>query len=543
VIRNYFTLKSLAAEINARLAGGFIDEVFTQDKNELRLIIFKDNVPFAIVCRTDATDAALYLVRESARARRNTVSLMPPLIGTQIKSCVVSKKDRILYLETTNGLRVAFQMFSAKANVFLLLKNDEITESFKHSSDHDGKPLAERDTPDIDDEIRRLLASEETFAAHLGTSEPLEKKLAQRLLAIDKTLAAEIVYRAKTKTLFEATASVYHDLQHPSPRVYLSKGRVVRFSLLDETVTPHDDVQHFDSVSEAISYFIHKTYQQETFAGEFEAFKKKLADAIKKQTALIATMTAALDNDRSEPAEQKGNLLLSNLWKIRKGMTKVDVENYYANSEALSITLDPAKTPAENAAFYFEKSKKAKRNREVALARLARIKQDVEKLSQVSERFVVVADAKALEKFKKENAAVMKRFALTTKAQTDEQRLFKKFPIAPDVELWVGKNAKNNELLTFQYARPNDLWLHAKGASGSHAVIKSGRMVRPQEIELAAAIAAYYSSARGSEFVPVIVVQKKFVRRAKGGNMGSVIVEREEVVLAKPAVPVREQGE
>jgi predicted ribosome quality control (RQC) complex YloA/Tae2 family protein len=102
----------------------------------------------------------------------------------------------------------------------------------------------------------------------------------------------------------------------------------------------------------------------------------------------------------------------------------------------------------------------------------------------------------------------------------------------------VGKSASNNDELTLKVAQKNDLWLHAKGVSGSHVVIKNqNNKPFPNEvIHYAAQLAAYYSKSKGSAMVPVIFTPKKFVRKPKGANPGQVFVEKEELILVEPKI-------
>ena len=104
----------------------------------------------------------------------------------------------------------------------------------------------------------------------------------------------------------------------------------------------------------------------------------------------------------------------------------------------------------------------------------------------------------------------------------------------------MGRSAKESEALTLRHARPFDLWLHARGVSGAHAVLRlPGRQSEPSSLLLkkAAAIAAWHSKARGSAMVPVIVTPRKFVRKAKGAPVGQVIVTREDVLIVEPGLP------
>ena len=115
------------------------------------------------------------------------------------------------------------------------------------------------------------------------------------------------------------------------------------------------------------------------------------------------------------------------------------------------------------------------------------------------------------------------------------KELFKRFEVE-GFEILVGKNSKNNDILTQQYAYKEDLWLHARDATGSHVVVKykAGKKIPNSVIEAAASLAAYFSKRRNETLAPVIVTQKKFVRKPKGLADGQVVVEKEEVVMVEP---------
>ena len=116
---------------------------------------------------------------------------------------------------------------------------------------------------------------------------------------------------------------------------------------------------------------------------------------------------------------------------------------------------------------------------------------------------------------------------------------FRIFKVRGDLEVWVGKNSANNDLLTMKYAKPHDLWFHARGASGSHTVlkVKKNEIVPKEAIRQEAAIAAYYSKMRNSNSVPVAYCARKYVRKPRGAAAGAVVLEREELVFVQPGLP------
>jgi hypothetical protein len=105
------------------------------------------------------------------------------------------------------------------------------------------------------------------------------------------------------------------------------------------------------------------------------------------------------------------------------------------------------------------------------------------------------------------------------------------------LEIRVGKNARSNDELTFKRSAPGDVWLHAQGASGSHVILRWTRDESPpaRDLEEAAVLAAWHSRARGSALVPVDWTRRRYVRKARGGSPGSVIVTRAETLFARPS--------
>ena len=95
-------------------------------------------------------------------------------------------------------------------------------------------------------------------------------------------------------------------------------------------------------------------------------------------------------------------------------------------------------------------------------------------------------------------------------------------------------------MLTTKYARPNDLWFHARGSGGSHVVLRMGTgkgEISRKAREQAASIAAYYSKMKNAKLVPVAMTQRKYVHKRKGSPAGTVTVDRETVIMVPPQLP------
>ncbi|MEP7066065.1 MAG: NFACT RNA binding domain-containing protein [Gemmatimonadota bacterium] len=115
-------------------------------------------------------------------------------------------------------------------------------------------------------------------------------------------------------------------------------------------------------------------------------------------------------------------------------------------------------------------------------------------------------------------------------------RPFRTYRSSGGLEIWVGRGALSNDTLTFRESSPGDVWLHARDAAGAHVVLRWSRDEPPpaRDLEEAAVLAAWHSKSRGSALVPVDWTRRKYVRKAKGGAPGVVLVQRSETIFVKP---------
>ena len=195
----------------------------------------------------------------------------------------------------------------------------------------------------------------------------------------------------------------------------------------------------------------------------------------------------------------------------------------------MEIKLKKDISPQKNAEVFYRKAK----NQHIEIQRLQEVleakEKGIEKLKQQLHEFETIGELKTLRK------------TISSKGLADEKEKqsaplpFHEFEMS-GFKIWVGRNAQNNDILTFKYGFKEDLWLHAKDVAGSHVLIKyqSGKNYPKDVIERAAQLAAYNSKRKTETLCPVIVTPKKFVRKRKGDPAGAVVVEREEVILVEP---------
>ncbi len=247
--------------------------------------------------------------------------------------------------------------------------------------------------------------------------------------------------------------------------------------------------------------------------------KRELLRKLKRR--IIALRKKQLHKEEIEDYRMKGELILTHIAKIERGAQHVRVFNPYSKRE-VDIKLDPKKTPQVNAQAYFAKYKKSKRG-------LPKIR---DKIKELEEEIKTIESSS----FK---MAVSTKFAPAQ--EKGKQQPFRTFKLTSGAVIYVGKNAKSNQELTFSLARPNDYFFHVRGQEGAHVLLRTnvpkGQKPQRGDIKAAAAIATYYSKAKKQKNVAVSYTQRKYLKKDKKGKPGSVLLIREEVIFVEPGLP------
>ena len=379
-----------------------------------------------------------------------------------------------------------------------------------------------------------------------GQAQVSWRQLFNKIDGFSPTLAKEVVARAADIELSDAYQQVIacFDPKHASPQLLMDNGEPIAASPLPLHQFPQASCQAFDTMNEALGAYYEAITLKERIASE----KRALTQALKKQENLLQRKAEGLYTDlaRAESAEDyriQGELLLANLHAVTRGQAQVELQNYYSPElEMLSISLDPERTPSENAQAYFKKYTKAKRGRSRILQLISDLEADQETLQlYVSE----LETADTLETLQHLRSEFVKNGYIKSpqrgKQKSDvSDGTFRRYTSSNGFQMYVGKNSQSNDLLLRQIAKPRDMWLHAKQIHGSHVIIRNpeNRQDIPMPTLLQAAqLAAFYSKAHHASNVPVDYTWARYVVKRKGNVAGYVHYTREKTLYVEPAVP------
>ena len=231
----------------------------------------------------------------------------------------------------------------------------------------------------------------------------------------------------------------------------------------------------------------------------------------------------------AETLRRKADLLLSQLGSVRKGMVRVELQDFEGGT--VTIELDPALSPAENARRLYDAARKRQHAAERLPPLLDRVTAERERLQALLER-VERGEVTA-----EEIEAVLGKPQAPTKKEPAAPLPYRRYRTSGGLEVWVGRSSRANDELTFRHAAPNDIWLHARDVAGAHVVLRwRDPNANPPARDLleAAVLAALHSRARTSRAVAVDWTRRKYVRKPRKAPPGLVIPDRVKTLFVEP---------
>lgn len=285
-------------------------------------------------------------------------------------------------------------------------------------------------------------------------------------------------------------------------------------------------------------------------AAKQDRMKQKARDLLKTVNTAYERVSRKLELQKKELAEcgerevfrVTGDLINANIYRLEKGMTKCILEDFYTG-EPREIALDARLTPAQNAQKYYNEYRKLD-TAEKKLTEL--IKKGSDELSYLDSVLDSVQRAENDSELSEIRRELREQGYL--RAQKGDDRPSKKlseplkFRSTEGFEILVGRNNRQNDLLTLKTAKATDIWLHTKDIAGSHVIIRTnGQAPSEQTILEAAMLAAFHSKGKSGSGVPVDYVAVKFVKKPAGAKPGMVIFTNNKTLYVTPDESVVEK--
>lgn len=382
----------------------------------------------------------------------------------------------------------------------------------------------------------------------------LESAIMAKVSGISPIVARELAYRASGRSdmrirqlgtgdkerlealIFQYQSDIKEGICNPCIVIRKDNSKLVDFCFTD--ITQYGDfceIKSVSSPSEAVFGFFESAARKARFEQKTKDLSQFISRTYNRISKTMEVRKKELaDSEKAEKFRLYGELVNANLYRIEKGQTFVNCENYYDDCKEVKIPLKAELTPSKNAEAYFKKYTKAKNSKKV-LTEL--IKKDKEELSYLDSVFMALCecesanDANEIRKELEREGYLRRRAKVKMSEKPTKPRQFEKDGFL----ILAGRNNLQNDLVTVKLSRKNDIWLHTKNVHSSHVIICCmGKNPPPSVIEFAAKICAYYSMAKNDLKTEVDFCPVQNVRKPNGAKAGMVVYDGYETVVVNP---------
>ena len=278
--------------------------------------------------------------------------------------------------------------------------------------------------------------------------------------------------------------------------------------------------------------------KKEAMRQKGQAVRKTVSNLIARISRKMAIqekeLAATYDRER---LRQLGDILTANLHRINRGQTTVTVEDFYdENMAQIEIALSPLLSPQQNAAKFYKDYTRMKNAEKELKHQLELGEQELRYLRSVLEELDRADSDSALEEVRRELQDGGYLRPDNSKKRMKQAKLPPlRFESTDGYPIYVGRNNRQNEELTFRLARKDDLWLHAQKVHGSHVIISCGGTTPTDNtVTQAAQLAAHYAETAGGQNIPVDVTPVKQVKKPPNAKPGMVIYHTYRTVIVNP---------
>lgn len=326
------------------------------------------------------------------------------------------------------------------------------------------------------------------------------------------------------------------NLNHPVPSYFCQNGIPKQFAFCP--FRQYGGCEEAQGFSELLDLYYTVRDQKDAMRQKGQAVRKTVQNLCtrlkKKMTIQQKELTATHDRER---LRQLGDIVTANIHRIVKGSRVLQAEDFYDEEmKVIDIPISPILSPQQNAAKFYKDYTRMKNAEKELTHQLEIGAQELDYLQSVLEELSRAATEQELEEIRQEL-----RDAGYLRSAGDRKKIRQKklppmhFVSTDGFSIYVGRNNRQNEELTFKTARKDDIWLHAEKVHGSHVIIAcAGKPVPDDTVTQAAQLAAYYAETASGQNIAVDVTPVRQVKRIPGGKPGMVIYHTYRTVYVNP---------
>lgn len=572
-----FSVAALTCEINSVLSGSKPDKIQQTENDELLISFFGADGVRKLRLTANAAVARVCLTEAKKQSPKTAplfcMLLRKHLSGARLKEVTQPDFERVMVLTFCGtddfGVpcekRLVAELMGRHSNLILVNGDGRIIDAirrvdFSVSSVRQILPGLVYQAPPSQNKLNPTECDLNTVLEALRRSDKndrIDKAVLNNFRGVSPLIAREICMRTFSscdKFIGELDFSEMLELATECVRIFkaaavqdfspcyltdVSTGKPFEFAALQIMQYGNGmSIEKSNSMSQTVETFYAERDAKERMSHRSARLTKVVSTNIERCAKKLSVQLAELsDTDSMEKYKKYGELITANIYRIKQGDKNAVVEDFYdENEKSVTIPLDTRVSPADNAQRYFKKYSKAKTAKTEITRQLEKTKAELSYLESVEEELSQAETAQDLTEIAAElfEQGYMKRTDGTRKKREISKPL--EFVTSDGFCVLVGKNNKQNDILTMKTAKNSDLWFHTKDIHGSHVILvyEHGKEFSETAILEAAALAAKYSKAKNSQNVPVDYTQVKFVKKPVGSVPGKVVYTDNKTVYVTP---------
>ncbi|EMC30671.1 putative fibronectin/fibrinogen-binding protein [Streptococcus mutans U2A] len=534
-----FFLHHLTKELQEQILWGRIQKVNQPFEQELVLTIRNNRQNYKLLLSAHPVFGRVQLTKTDFQNPQSpntfTMIMRKYLQGALIENIEQIENDRILEMSISNKNEIGDQIkvtmiieiMGKHSNIILLDKNEgKIIESIKHigftqNSYRTILPGSRYLAPPKIQAQNPFTISDETLFEILQTEDLAANNLQKLFQGLGRDTAAELSQRLKTDTF--KNFKLFFD-SPTSPTLTEKSFTAITFSNSQET---------FGSLSDLLDYFYQDKAERDRIAQQASDLIHRIQNELEKNKKKLKKQEQELqDTDKAEEFRQKGELLTTYLNQVPNNQDSVELDNYYTGQK-VTILLNKALTPSQNAQRYFKKYQKLKE----AVKHLGSLISETKATIQYLESVDNALNQASLSEISEIREELVQTGFVKRRHREKIQKRKKPEPyLASDGKtiILVGKNNLQNDELTFKMSKKGELWFHAKDIPGSHVLIKDNLNPSDEIKTDAAELAAYFSKARLSNLVQVDMIEAKKLNKPSKAKPGFVTYRGQKTLRVTP---------
>ncbi|MGD9677874.1 MAG: NFACT family protein [Vulcanibacillus sp.] len=559
-----FVVRALVEELSQELTNQKISKIYQPHHSDLYFNIRGYGKATNLLLSANPTYPRVYI------PSGNSLNPMEPpmfcmLLRKHLEGGIISKisqidNERIIHIDInmkdeigdTHQKRLIIELMGKHSNIILVNQDNIILDGINHvtaaiSRHRQVLPGKLYIDPPSQNKLNPFLVDKDQFFSKITFNDKkIEKQLVDNFSGMSPAIAKEIFIRSDQSTmenLWKSYSELITQIKNKEYQHTIISGEEKEdFSIINLTYLI-GRTKTYARINECMDEFYKNKAEKDSVKQRTLDLSKFMNNEKQKNDKKIENLLKDLDeSNNSEQNRLYGELITASLHQISKGNKEVKVTNYYSeNQNLITITLDPLKSPIENAQAYFKKYSKLKNSKRFIDLQLIKTKEENDYIDTI----LTQIDNASLGDIEEIREELIEQGYLKAR-KNKNQRKKKKEPVllklisSEGIPIYVGKNNIQNEYLTNKFASPFETWLHTKDIPGSHVLIKATEFGDTTLLE-AAMLACYYSKAKASSKVPVDYTLVKYVKKPNGAKPGFVIYERQKTVYITPDETLIEQ--